>query len=435
MRSYLITKIHRWGQIVPVPDEKLMLMLNSKLSYKLPGIEFMPNPLYGIVRLYKKEKGMFPWGLLYLVREIFDEWVKYSGEQYSIDYTYNIPHEIKFIDSSLRDYQKEAIVKLYQNDGGILNLPTASGKTRIALEYMTQKKVRTLIIVPTIEIQKQWKSLTPNYADVRTYQGINNYKDLEQYQLIILDEVHIVAAKKLYNIAMRCCDAQLIGMSASCFRTDGNEMKIWAAIGKIIFSISRKELIDKGYLSDAKVYYHTIKDDEYKYWENYQEAYEGYIVNNIDRNAKIVDIAIKEYSEKRNVLILCNVIKHMDNLYSSLIGRGVNGILYVNGTLKKKERDNIFCEINKLKIGQGAIIIASTIYDLGVNFETLDCLILAAGGQSAVKLVQRVGRILRIYENKQIAIIHDFQDSCRWLKKHSKQRRELLSQDFTIYDE
>ena len=82
--SYTIKKIGRYGVITPTPEGKLATALSSKLSYEKQGIQFMANPLWGIVKLYNRKKGCFPWGMLKSVENVLNQWCKYSGDTYKV---------------------------------------------------------------------------------------------------------------------------------------------------------------------------------------------------------------------------------------------------------------------------------------------------------------------------------------------------------------
>jgi superfamily II DNA or RNA helicase len=265
-------------------------------------------------------------------------------------------------------------------------------------------------------------------VDIITYQSIKTKFMLLGYGLVIFDECHHVAAKKLFNVAMNCPNAILVGLSATPKREDGEDMRIEAALGKIVYSITRRELIVQGYLCDAKVSYHAISKSAYIFWETYHEAYQSYIVNNSERNKKIAEIAEKAYSNGKKVLILCSQIDHMDEIMSEL----KKPHLMINGKLKKKAREDIVKQINSFS--NGMIVVSSSVFDEGVDFPNLDTIILAAGGKSSIKLTQRVGRILRIQEGKKMAEIHDFVDNCKWLSQHYRRRRHLLATDFEVID-
>jgi superfamily II DNA or RNA helicase len=76
--------------------------------------------------------------------------------------------------------------------------------------------------------------------------------------------------------------------------------------------------------------------------------------------------------------------------------------------------------------GKMLFVIATTIFDEGVDIPQLRKVILASGGKSHVKLLQRAGRGLRIAEGKEEVIIVDFMDKHHaLLLKHSKLRQKV----------
>jgi len=425
--NYKITKQGRYGVITPIPTGRLATVLNSKMSYKKQGIEFMSNPIWGIIKLYNKDKGIFPWGFRKLVVDIFESWKQYSsGDDYEIDNQIYTFENIYYNDIQLRTYQKEAVKSFLQNQGGILCIPTGGGKTRMAIEIIKQLNVPTLVVVGTRDLHTQWSEQVDSNVTIKTYQGIKDYNILKEYKFVIYDECHHVSAKSLYKVAMRCPNAILLGLSATPYRTDGEDMKIEAALGKIIYTITRRELIDMGYLSDARVYYHEIPEDSFKYWLNYQDAYKGYIVNNESRNDKIIDLIQKELKEKNKILVLFSQIEHMDKIKERLDD---SYTIYINGQMSKSKRKELVIDIKKR---ESCVVLASTIFDEGVDLPDINVLIIAAGGKSSIKVTQRVGRILRISDGKTHAIVHDMVDRCKWLYGHYKQRRNILSQDFEV---
>ena len=87
-----------------------------------------------------------------------------------------------------------------------------------------------------------------------------------------------------------------------------------------------------------------------------------------------------------------------------------------------------------MRSGEANITIASTIFDEGVDCRPLDGLILAGGGKSPTRALQRVGRVLRPYTYpngrvKQQAMVVDFMDKCRYMEKHSKRRLKIYKSE------
>jgi superfamily II DNA or RNA helicase len=58
-----------------------------------------------------------------------------------------------------RPYQREAVRNWLRSDGrGVVVLPTGAGKTVVAFQALAEVPVRTLVIVPTIELLRQWRT-------------------------------------------------------------------------------------------------------------------------------------------------------------------------------------------------------------------------------------------------------------------------------------
>src|SRR5690242_10268591 len=58
-----------------------------------------------------------------------------------------------------RSYQREAVDAWLRADGrGVVVLPTGAGKTVVAFDAIARLSVRTLVVVPTIELLRQWRA-------------------------------------------------------------------------------------------------------------------------------------------------------------------------------------------------------------------------------------------------------------------------------------
>ena len=394
--------------------------LEKDNSYIRKGAEWLPNPAWGIVKLYKIAKGMFPAGLMSKVCNIFDSLgVSYvlvnDDEKIAID-----SEKFKLLSSKLRDYQKDAILQLILNNGGQLVLPTGAGKTFTAIEFLKYLNKRTLVITTTLDIMNQWKKQVPDFVDVLNYHKIlKDTNMLKNYDVFVTDESHHVSSKTIYNIAMKCGNGILVGLSATPYRDDFETPKIEAALGKIVYQIDRRSLIDKGYLADADVFVIDYNNHTNSKFLSYQEIYKDFIVNNVERNDKILKIVKKE--SNRKILILVVEIEHGENIRKLLLDNKID-CKFLHGEIKERnveKTDNV--------------LIATGIFDEGVDIPHFDVLILAGGGKSSIKVIQRVGRVLRMTPGKR-ATIYDFIDRSRYLYKHYKIRKEILEQDFKVYN-
>ena len=84
-------------------------------------------------------------------------------------------------------------------------------------------------------------------------------------------------------------------------------------------------------------------------------------------------------------------------------------------------------------------IIGTTLLDEGVDVPAAGAGIMAGGGKSSTRALQRVGRLIRPDPkdpNKEIAYIEEFFDDTKWLNHHAKARRKIYETErlFQISD-
>ena len=411
--TYQLKQKGRWVYIRPFPEPKLLYLLEKEFSYIKKGSEFMPNPAWAQVKLYQKGRGRLPIGLLHkLCLLLVSNDIPYQN---LITGSFLVNN---FTDSDgLYGFQKSALRMALMRRGGILQIPTGGGKTKTAIAVIKAIKVPTLVIVPTLDLVAQWKRQVSEDIHVRTYQGIKSKKYIQQFGLVIFDECHRVAAKTLQLIGLNLSEEAItLGLSATPMMRDDDNLKVEGVIGPIIYKISLRELINEGYLVDALVHFHYL-NFMYSDFMDYPTTYNNYILSNWNRNLKIIQLASQS---KGPVLILVKLIEHGDNLYK-ILKNGGEDVIFLNGSSKDRE--------TKM---DHKIIIATSIFDEGIDIPHLETLIIAGGGKSAIKTTQRIGRVLRNSPGKKIAMVHDFADNCRWLCDHYEERRAIYADDFEV---
>ena len=80
--------------------------------------------------------------------------------------------------------------------------------------------------------------------------------------------------------------------------------------------------------------------------------------------------------------------------------------------------------MREFRAGRIDLIIVTNIWSEGVNVPEIGALILAGGGKARHKVIQRIGRGLRVVEGKNYLAVFDFLDSHskKYLLGHSRQR-------------
>lgn len=466
---------HKIGK-VSCADESLLASLKSKLSFRLAGVEYTPafrNGNWDGVTHLINNKNQFPLGLLEKIKIFFDE----NNEDYDLEdlrpkIEYNTPidlsKKLEEIKKIPRDYQVETSEAVLKYNSGIIRACTGAGKTLCAALMTAKLNKPTIIYVIGIDLLKQFHETFSsvfeekigyigdgicdlqriNIASIWTigkaldikindllvddeiseekFEESNKFKilqTLKNTKVHILDECHIATTITIRSIHKVIEPEHLYGLSGTPYREDNSDLLIEGILGKKIIDISASSLISRGYLTQPMIKFVDIPKSSAK--GAYHSVYKDYVVENQERNSLIIKYA-KELSEKNyKTLILFKQIKH-GKILANLLEE--NNIKYamLSGKDSLEKRNEVKKDITSGKID---IILASTIFDIGVDIECLSGLILAGGGKSYVRALQRIGRILRIYPNKKIAAVVDFYDDAKYLRQHSMDRFKIYQSE------
>jgi DNA repair protein RadD len=183
-----------------------------------------------------------------------------------------------------------------------------------------------------------------------------------------------------------------------------------------VFNLNASSLIEQKYLVPAKILFYSVPEWPEKLPDSYLAIYSQYVVKNELRNQIIVDVTKKLIQMGRKVLILVRHISHGKELAAKLYDVP---LYFVSGAVGGLEREQVKEDFQN---GIYKCLIASSVFDVGINIPELDGLILAGGGKSTIKSLQRIGRVIRTSENKKDAIIVDFLDNAKYLLQHSYAR-------------
>ncbi len=459
--------------------------LEKKLSFRPQGYLFSPaynKFIYSNGKVVRriwdgwkrqfwkgKKRIYFPTGLYSLAQEYFQE----QGIEYQIEDIRIKPEQnIDISDSGVfshRDYQAKVINDACSVTRGIIHAATGSGKTIIASGIINELKVVPFIFfVTSIDLLTQAKEsleqallvdgkhpmigqvgggiidiqditvMTVQTA-VRALGGKwNKYKfdaddsddktPIEErkediQELIrtakgsICDEVQHWRADTCQLVARGLESGYYTyGMSATPYRDAGDDMMIQACFGRKIAEITASQLIKQGWLMkpDIKMIHIRTPKTIYKQW---QAIYKDQVVENDHYNGIIANIANAYIENGRLVLILVQQINHGKRLEEL-----IPDSQFLSGQSPKKKRE---AGIKNLRNKYISCIISTTIFDEGIDIKPLDTVILAGGGKSRTRAMQRIGRIIRPFEGKEKATAIDFCIHQKYLKAHSVEREKM----------
>ena len=397
----------------------------------------------GRVALFDRPSGLFPFGLFKRVKDVLDEakvCYDFVDERVRPEKRHSFSKNV-----SLRDYQERTVKAALDSGRGILQLATGAGKTKIASAITSEYGLNTVFFVHTkfllnqakkelekvlsaeigqvgdgivdirsvtvAMIQTTIKALgekyTPSIDEEESGESEDNTNIegkeqaiigmLDRSEIIFFDECQFVAADSFYTIANRCPAYYKFGLSATPYRSDKKDLMIEAALGPIIDKVDASFLIKKGYLTQPKIHFFRVGTNIHKDGRKYPEIYKSEIVESAHRNRLVINSAMKLRSKNKSVLILVQQVSH-GKILQELFKKEDLNVSFVFGEDNSSKREN---EVFKLKTKKSLILIASTIADEGLDIPSLDAVILAGGGKSPCKSLQRVGRALRVFREKE----------------------------------
>lgn len=378
----------------------------------------------------------------------------------------------------LRDYQVMAVRKAVNIKMGIIEIPTAGGKSEVALgitKLLLNNKLikKTLIITPSVPIVKQFRdrALIRGFKKSEVGCVYGQEKDFDKplvfavintlalgikernkqvldliknADLIILDEVHHGRSDSFQAVAYLSDSEYLIGMSGTPFKdrknilADMGDATIYGLIGKIILKISQKTLVNMGYIADTAIFMKPVGGSYKKYKSRFNVIYKREIVDNDVRNKYIVDYCNVFSQQKLSVIVSVNIKdhatylmnlmkKHHPHIKAICIFGGSEAQVYDDVGIVERYRINQEAFFADFEGGLYDVIIATQVMDEGVDLPSVGALILAGAGKSLRQVRQRLGRGVRSKrtERNEVFILDFFDRGHVWMFQQSRKRLDI----------
>jgi len=448
----------RMGQVIT--DSDTLGILRNHFSVKNDGAVFAKRKGQRFVKDRKyviTPTGLFDFGF-------YGEIMKYLRDQQITDIQMTddfkkrliCGKKVEFWDDlkyTARYYQKDSILDGLKRGYGIFLLATGAGKSLAQallienyLRNFDRPNFKCLVIVPGLSLVEQLQKDFKEYEVTFTYSGWTGDNPLQDTQVVICNTQNL-NSKFLENDWLIDVDL-LITDEAHGVNSDSNLSKIinkihtpnkfgftgtlsdklidrWKTIGifgPVIYEKSSKELRDENFLSNVEV--HVIKllhqnPHKFKYKQELEYLYE-----NEKRNQLIGKLVDKL---ENNILIMVNHLNHGDNLLSVLSDRFCGRVFFVKGEMAVEERLKI---IQMMEDRNDIICIAmSSIFSTGINIKNLPNILFVGLGKSYIRVVQSIGRGLRLHENKHKLRIFDVCDNTRYSTSHAEYRQNIYSDE------
>jgi len=428
---------------ITVADNTRLVKLPWEISDKIKARLTLPNPAYesalhmgrwtgGIEQTltFYEQVGT---GSLVIPRGFTGQAIRLLGKiPYDlIDRRRSLPVVNFQFTGQLRDFQARAVADVAKKDFGVLQSPTGSGKTVMALAVIAARKQPTLIVVHTRELRNQWidriavflgiskseigvigggKCIIGDKVTVAIINSLYPVADeiKDHFGFLIVDECHRTPSRT-FTEAVSAFDCRyLLGLSATPFRRDGLTKLIYFSLGDCSHTVSKPELIENGSVLRAEI---IKRQTAFQTWldpVNEYQAVLSELTQSEGRNWQIVNDVRAAVKQGGGVcLVLSDRQAHCLELARMLQKTHVEAVV-LSGKTGKKERAAI---VERLHAGEIPVLIATgQLIGEGFDCAGLSYLFLTTPIKFSGRLLQYIGRVLRPAPGKDRGVIYDYVD-------------------------
>ena len=461
--------------------------LTQFFTFEVPGASFMPsfrNKMWdGKIRLFSPATGEIYVGLLQYIRGfcqkngidyILEEGVENERvivRQVVRDFIKSLKPKSGGKSLKVRDYQIDAVHHAIARNRALLVSPTASGKSLIIyslVRYYHMMGLKTLILVPTTSLVEQMYSDFEDYGwssgtyCQRVYQGhsskvekdvvISTWQSIyklpkkyfEQFGCVIGDEAHMFKAKSLTGIMTKLHQCMYrYGLTGTLDGTQTHQLVLEGLFGPVEKVTTTKKLIDNKSLANLKIKCIILKHENIRERMNYAEELQ-FLGEHERRNAFLAELLMHLPG---NTLCLYQLVEKHGKLLHEAVKKSqseeifddkLRKVFFIYGKTSTTERE----EIRAIVEGEtNSIIIASYgTFSTGINIRNIHNIVLASPSKSRIRVLQSIGRGLRVSENKDSVLIFDiaddmtFRNQSNFTLNHFQERIQIYNTEQFNYE-
>jgi len=429
----------------------------------------------GITRLYSKASGRLPAGLFHHLKKFAYDFQYTMDVEESIDSKLDINREdyVKFVNEDICPYSKGNPIKPYEyqlyaayyalkNKRGTLLAATSAGKSLIIyiisriMELSDEKGVgkRILITVPTTSLVEQLYNDFVDYANnhkkdwvvgnhvqkisgqyektvnrnivISTWQSAIKLYNLNQFGVWINDETHNGKSSSIKEIGKNLSECAFrVGLTGTLDGVELHSLEIQGVFGPVKQIVKAKELQDMGRAAETKVFgillehpesakrlLRNLQNEDKKVKGSKSNPYEiemQYLMSCPLRNDYLTRLASE--LKGNTVFLTGRIDAHLKPLEEKFKEATDKPIFVIHGGVGADEREVIR---NILETHDNAIILASYgTMSTGVSVKNLHNLVFAYPLKARIKILQSVGRMMRMHTSKSHAKIIDIGDNLK----------------------
>lgn len=384
-------------------------------------------------------RGDFPTGLVYLV-EVYLNGLKEGYQRVDLrkrptkTYKELLEGSVGVITPYPEQY--DAATALIAHHRGIICAPTGVGKSLIVTLLIKALGVKTLVVVPTLELKRQLtETLSQAFGEdkvgplgslvaVENVAALDPKVKAEGYDMVIIDEFHHSGAKTYRQLNQKAWKDVYyrVGLTATPFRSkDTERLLLESVLSKVIYKLDYKTAVKKGYIVPMEAYYYDLPKREIEgNPSSWPSVYSELVVSNSYRNTLIMSALSTLHESGKSTLCLVKEIKH---------GEAVAVAPFANG---QDEETPIW--IDRFNKRHFPVLVGTTgVLGEGVDTRPAEYIIIAGLGKSKPAFMQQCGRGFRKYPGKESCKVIIFRDpSHRWTLDHWKTQCKILMDEYGV---
>lgn len=336
------------------------------------------------------------------------------------------------------DFTVEHEDESYVQNGIIHHNSGKSYSIYLLSRYLIDRDKRVLLVVPSVSLVTQMYTDFMKYnwdydeLPAKIYSGQDKYQDkmmtittfqsvakldadyFTRFDAVIVDECHMSTSVSIKSILSKCRNAEYkIGFTGTLHEHETDQMTTFGYLGPIVYELKTKELIEAKHVSDLKIVNTFVRYPDEDIEKNRHRNYQGEVdfINEDTRRFKVLDTVVNVASENdENILILCTNKEPLEKVRQYLewkFGDSFTVKVY-HGDVKADEREEIreSMEVTSRCILLGTYGCLST----GVSIKRLHHVVLFSSYRSKIKVLQTIGRGLRLHGTKKTMLVWDVID-------------------------
>jgi len=359
-----------------------------------------------------------------------------------------------------KDREQKKALNLWYKSGckGSIIAGTGFGKSRcavLAFGKLLKPGEKGILLVPTTQLQDQFKLEFAKWGyeslldqiDIVCYQSAHKLKD-EHYALVVCDEVHLGLSPVYREFFSNNKYDKLLCLTATLPEED-EYRELLINLAPIAYRITLDECVNLGLVAPYEVYCIPVKltDEEQA---NYNKANKSFVhakyrlgqfdafntaqavlANKIDGDKAAAVLFYRAIRERKEVVQhaeskIAEAKKLVDkykgktlifsgtNSFTNDMAEALGGLAYHSGKTKKK-REAI---LKEFKSNANRILCSTKALNQGFDVPDSEIGIIAGLDSKALPMIQRIGRLLRLSEDKVgkifILYVKDSQEE-KWL--------------------